>query len=189
MTEAESGLSALRKQKLLHLFRLIDVNRNGYIERDDLKNMVSRIAFAREIGETDDNRILLEETLTRLWERLAPLTDTNFDGHVTHAEWLALFEHASSERVFYEGIVRPIEVALINLIDTDGNGRITYSDYREMVLAWNVNESELSHMFRLIDLDRNGRISRVEAEKAIREFFMSDEDLPGNWFFGDYQRT
>ncbi|MEL6148271.1 MAG: EF-hand domain-containing protein [Chloroflexota bacterium] len=187
MTETTSGLSALRKQKLSHLFRLMDLTGTGYIERDDLKNLIERMVFARKVNNQDANG--LEEDLTRLWIKVAALTDTDFNGQVTLDEWLKYFEHASSDEVFHEGMIRPIEEAFIDLLDTDGNGYITYSDYREMVLAWNVDESELSHLFRLIDLNRNGRISRAEAKKAIHEFFMSDADVPGNWFFGDYTRA
>jgi Ca2+-binding EF-hand superfamily protein len=186
MTQTSNELSVIRKQKLAHLFRLIDNTDNGSVDHKDLKNLIDRIAFARKLNNPAFNRALLEEKLTLLWQTLIKMGDMDFNGRLTREEWLKFFEYGMSEPVFYEGIIRPIESALIDIIDTNGDGTITYSDYRDMVLAWNVNEDELSHLFRKIDLNRNGHINREEADKAIREFFTSDEDVPGNWFFGDY---
>lgn len=187
MSTATSGLSAIRRLKVMHLFKLIDVNYNGYVDRQDFRNLIFSLGSARPAEEGADTYEDLERAVMNLWDKISTMSDSSFDGRVDMEEWLKFFTHALSDDLYYNGLIRPLETTLINLIDTNGDGRISVGDYRDMALAINVDESEISDIFLRLDANRDGYISADEAQTAIHQFFTSDDpDAPGNWFFGEY---
>jgi Ca2+-binding EF-hand superfamily protein len=187
MSTAASGLSDLRRLKVMHLFKLIDVNYNGYIDREDFRNLIFSLGSARPATETSGTYADLERAIMTLWEKISMMSDSSFDGRVDIEEWLKFFTHALSDELFYNNLIRPLETTLIDLIDTNGDGRISVSDYRDMALAVNVNESEISDIFLRMDTNRDGYITTDEAQTAIHQFFTSDDPAAsGNWFFGGY---
>ncbi|KAF1837248.1 mitochondrial carrier [Decorospora gaudefroyi] len=54
---------------------------------------------------------------------------------------------------------------VMQAVDTDGNGRISYYEFRTFV---HETEKELLHLFRSIDYNRDGKISKEELRAALR---------------------
>ena len=187
MSTAASGLSTIRRLKVTHLFKLIDVNYNGYVDRQDFRNLIFSLGSARPVTETSGTYQDLENAIMNLWDRISQMSDSSFDGRIDQEEWLKFFTFALSDDVHYATFIKPLEKTLINMIDTNGDGRISHGDYRDIALAVNVDESEISDIFLRMDANRDGYITTDEAEVAVHQFFTSDEPTaPGNWFFGEF---
>lgn len=54
---------------------------------------------------------------------------------------------------------------VMGAVDTDGNGRISYNEFRTFV---HETEKELLHLFQSIDYNRDGKISKEELRSALR---------------------
>ncbi|KAI4914344.1 uncharacterized protein J4E92_009543 [Alternaria infectoria] len=54
---------------------------------------------------------------------------------------------------------------VMQAVDTDGNGRITYQEFRKFV---HETEKELQHLFQTIDYNHDGKISKDELRSALR---------------------
>lgn len=186
MVATHWGLSTLQKQKLTHLYYIFDVNYSGKIEMEDFTNLVVCLANARGIAPGSSGYQRLEAPLMRVWQHIERMGDADYNGAVDLDEWLRFFAHTLSDHQHYTHLIQPLEAALIDLLDTYGDGRISHRDYRDVVLAIHLDVSDVALMFRQLDLNRDGYITTDEATKAISEFFLSSEDSPGNWFFGDY---
>lgn len=189
MATSTQGLSGVQRQKINHLFDIIDVNYSGTVDESDFRNLLLSLTNARHLLTKPHQHSNLEHALMSIWEQLRRMGDTSFDGRIDREEWLRFFSHALSDEVFYAGLLRPLEKALIDLIDTNGDGRISHTDYRDIVLAIHPNLPEITVLFQKIDLNRDGYITSDEAHKALIEFFLSsDANSPGNWFFGEYRK-
>jgi hypothetical protein len=71
-------------------------------------------------------------------------------------------------------------------MDTDGDGRITRTEYLRMAgSAFRMSEANSISAFEHLDLDGNGSLSRQELHVANEQFFRSpDAQCHGNWLFG-----
>lgn len=185
-----AALSDLRRQKLVYLFRILDVNHSGHIDVEDIERFVALLAQARYYPKDSLAFAALHHAYMHIWEALSAQIDTNKDGAITTEEWLAFFEAASDDPSFKTEFVRPIERTMVTLLDTDGDDRIRLSDYYALARACRLSHQEVDDVFTKIDGDGNGVLTEEEAGNAITQFFLSDDpNVPGNWFFGDYTRT
>ncbi len=182
-------LSAVRHQKLTHLFDILDLDSNGLIDTADIQAFIDAIARSRNYAQTSLAYRALKRAYLGLWEKLAQQLDTNADQKITLEEWLAFFEAVDKDNAFAEQFVRPIEMAMVKLLDVDGDGKVRLNDYQALARACNIPQPDIETVFKLMDTDSDGTLTEYEAGRAIVTFFMSDDDnAPGNWFFGNYRR-
>lgn len=189
MTQTTDGISALQKQKLTHLFHIIDVNYSGSVDQNDFRNLLLSLTNARGLARGSQAHKELEQSLLGLWDQLSLMSDSDFNDRIDLEEWLTFFAHALSDEVFYKGLITPLENALVNLIDTYGDQRISHQDYRDIVLTNQPDLPEIATLFQRLDRNRDGYITTDEAKQALNEFFLSKNvESPGNWFFGEFAR-
>ncbi|KAF7453697.1 calcium dependent mitochondrial carrier protein [Pyrenophora tritici-repentis] len=71
---------------------------------------------------------------------------------------------------------------VMQAVDIDGNGRITYNEFRTFV---HETEKELLQLFRSIDYNRDGKISRDELRSALRSAGLTVPNTNLDKFFSE----
>ncbi|MER5890483.1 EF-hand domain-containing protein [Streptomyces sp. NPDC001941] len=87
------------------------------------------------------------------------------------------------------GFVRCLDamaVALAEVADQDGDGRVENTEFRALLDAgFGVPEAEADLAFEHLDLDGSGYLEHGEIRQAVRDYFTpGPRERPGNWLFG-----
>jgi Ca2+-binding EF-hand superfamily protein len=184
-----TALSPLQRQKLLHLFRLLDTNHNDLFEQGDVIILIDRIAEARHYAPDSQAYRILHHAYLRAFERVAGNIGREDDGVITREQWLAFFERATQSTTFYDEFIAPLLSSMIALLDVNGDDKIQIDDLRILARGVGTPFTVVTGIFEKLDTNRDGVLSLEEAGVAMRTFFLSDDaSLPGNWAFGDYTK-
>lgn len=184
----------LQKNKLIHMFELLDVDGDGVLAYDDFRMTVEILAQERGLGKTDEGYLRLVESNKTLWRLFSRHLDINNDGSISSAEWLAFHIAAFVTDPLKNGVAPELSSALhstadyfLELLDPDSDQSVTVENYITFCSAYNVGENEARIGFDMFDLDGNGRITQSEVVKLIQEFYLSDDpESAGNLFFGSF---
>lgn len=182
----------LQKQKLIHMFELLDVDGNGVLEYDDFRMVVDTMAEERGWEQTNRRYLALVASNKRLWKMFSRDIDIDSSGSITLMEWLAFHIKAFLQDPLKEGFEPKFSAALratatffCDMLDSDGDGKVCIDDYIDFCAAYNVNEVKARYSFALFDRDGSGDITTQEVEEMVKEFYLSDDPAaPGNLFFG-----
>ena len=172
--------------KLALRFKLLDRDRNGYIEAADYEDLARRIAaaFGRSV-DTAPGSTLRRAYLT-LWRALQSKMDTDGDGRVSEEEFQASIRDSVVDRADgFQRVIEPIAQAVLDVCDIDGDGVLDQREVTTMLSAFGVSQADAAQAFARLDRDHDGRLTGRELTTAVQEFYCSaDEDAPGNWFYG-----
>ncbi len=170
-------------RKLAHRFRTHDTDGDGFIERSDFEEPVSRLGA--EFGHDPDSPALqsLMRLSLELWEKLAA-ADTDHDGRVSEAEFKAAFaaalldEPGSLERGYL-----PYVEAILKIADADGDGRLTADDQVRWTRAMmRLPEQHVRDGFRETDTDGDGYIAFSEVLDDVRGYYFDlDQGSAAAW--------
>jgi Ca2+-binding EF-hand superfamily protein len=182
----------LQKNKLMHMFELLDVDGNGVLEYDDFRMVVDVMAEERGLDKSSRRYLGLVASNKRLWKMFSRNLDADNDGGITLAEWLAFHIKCFLEDPKDKGMAPEFSSALsstakffLDLLDSDGDGVVTVDDYVLFCGAYNVGENEARIGFKMFDRDGNGQLSHQEVVEMVQEFYLSDDPQAlGNLFFG-----
>ena len=176
--------SELQRRKWPNLFKLFDANADGAVSLDDVESMVARIAGGQDLTPASPDYGELRGRFLRFWETLAP-ADTNNDGRVEPQEWISFWSGVASAGRPYRDVVQPVSETVFGLLDANGDGQITYDEFRHFYGATGVGEDHAREIFARLGRNTADSISREEAMVLTDQFFVGDDpDAPGNWFFG-----
>jgi Ca2+-binding EF-hand superfamily protein len=181
-------------RKISHFFRILDVNGDGLLDKDDLlaspRALAAREGFSLNSAET--RRAV--DAFHGFYTPLLRDADTNHDGVISPDEFVAHWREvmAQARRAdpaemlavdFYHGCANN----LFDLLDKDDNGYIEYDEYDHYLDSFNGDiDLDRRAAFDGFDKDGSGRISRAEFNRALQEFFLDDDErAAGNHFFGE----
>ncbi|EUC50216.1 hypothetical protein COCMIDRAFT_82701 [Bipolaris oryzae ATCC 44560] len=71
---------------------------------------------------------------------------------------------------------------VMEAVDTDGNGRISYNEFRTFV---HETEKELRHLFQTIDYNHDGKLSKEELRSALRSAGLTVPNRSLDTFFAE----
>lgn len=179
------ALTPFQKHKIRRLFSVLDVNRDGRVDRNDFIRRAQ--ALARLSGWTEGSpeyernlRSVLEE-----WENVRDSADLDDSGAVALDEYLRYAEIFLDDPEAVQAYARGDVQLLFDAMDTDGDDAITLDEYRAYLAACGVDESAAEVFFEHADRDRDGAITRDEMARAVEEFLTSeDPEAAGNFMFG-----
>lgn len=188
-----AAFTELHKQKLMHMFELLDVDGNGVLEYDDFRMVVDTMAEERGWERNNRRYISLVASNKRLWKMISRDIDIDGNGSISLMEWLAFHIKAFIEDPLNQGFQPKFSAALratasffCDMLDSDGDGKVCIDDYIAFCAAYNVSEAKARFSFKLFDRDGSGDITMQEVEEMVKEFYLSDDpSAPGNLFFGN----
>lgn len=180
-------LSAFRRSKLAHQFRLYDTNADGVLERTDLLRVADALADARGFEPGSPAYDRLAAHYEELWAPLQRRAGGAVRAKVTLDGYLGWHEEILADAAHYEKTLGALAGLLFELFDEDGDGIVHLSEYERFARANGIPGTAASWFPRL-DLDGDGRLARDEVSALIEQFYFSeDPHAPGNWFFGPLQ--
>jgi Ca2+-binding EF-hand superfamily protein len=178
-------LTPFQKHKIRQLFSVLDVNRDGRVDRNDFIRRVQ--ALARLSGWTEGSpeyRRNLDYVLQE-WESIRDSADLDDSGAITVDEYLRYADIFLDDRDAVRAYARGDVQLLFDAMDRDCDGSISLEEYRAYLVACGVDASAADVFFAHADLDEDGYITRREMAHAVEEFLISeDRNAAGNFMFG-----
>jgi Ca2+-binding EF-hand superfamily protein len=153
----------------------LDINKDGYISREDFELMGKKLA--------EHSRMTEEETEATIREFLKVADMLNLKPGVKKT----LKEAAKKANESYCSTMSPTDkISLVNgvhnvlfdAIDTNKDGHISIEEFKVYlnVIAPGTKEDDIVHSFDAIDTNKNGEISREEFLAAAQDFLLGVEE-------------
>ena len=182
----EINLSKLRKmsyteqQKAYHLRKMrtraarLDINKDGFISREDYEIMSKRLTEYSKVTEEQAKRI--HDTILAVADVQKLTGDTKYSVEVYATKGSEGMLQQPRERNL--AFLHSFHNAIFDGIDTNSDGHISVEEFKVYlkVVAPDVTEDEAKHAFDVIDADKNGEISREEFLAGAEDFFFGVEE-------------
>jgi hypothetical protein len=178
-------LTDFQKRKLIALFDMYDVGKDGLLEQADYERIVQNLAtlLGFQPGSPEYDRLYKDHLA--IWNATYQLCGAPSSRQVTQEEYVAAFDQLLSVKDNYHAIVSTWTNSLIELSDRDGDERLSQQEYVANLRSFNVSEAAANEAFRKLDWDGDGYLNRDEVLRNVEEFFYSeDPESPGNWLVG-----
>jgi Ca2+-binding EF-hand superfamily protein len=169
--------SEFQRRKIAGVFHAMDVDGDGFLEKEDFAALTARWTAIRGAG----GDIRLAEIMMGWWNTLLNASDLDRDQRVTLDEVLLVVDRLGS---MPEAVTATAE-AMFEAIDENGDGRISADEYHRLIVAWNGQETDTDEVFPLLDGNGDGHLSEPEFVGLWQEFWAGDDpDAPGALVFG-----
>jgi juvenile hormone diol kinase len=182
-------LTPLQEIKQTRYFRLVDIDKNGYIEKNDWVKIGENLAAIRGIPKDSELSNAIMAQMDNIWNNLREYADKNNDFRVSLDEWLSFEDEKviNCDDEWYDSYVNNTVRGLFAILDANQDGVIGPDEYMHLMVSFRVQPSDAAEAFLRLDTNNDGVISMDELINAVREFHRSSEpDTPGNWLFGPY---
>jgi len=180
-------LTELQNRKLTSLFYWYDTDGSGDLKLDDYERLVRNIGQIRGHGPGSQEYDGLRRQFMFAWSSLVASADKSGDNAISLEEWLAYMDKILNIEEAAGRTVTSLATLITNMVDIDGNGRITPQEYALFLKAYNVDERLFDDIFQHLDLNGDGYLSRDEIFNLVHQFYLSDDpQAPGNWLVGPF---
>lgn len=177
-------LTDLQKQKLTHLFHVMDSNGDGQLEWADFERIADNIAGTKGLEAGTPEYDALMGQYRYGWQQAEPFVDG--DGMSVEA-YLASYDQILATPGVYDTLVRPSAEMIFDIFDLDGDEKVSVEEWREFFRCHSIDPAEADRCFDKYDLDGDGHVSRSELVDLVGQFYLSsDPAAPGNYLFGSY---
>ena len=180
-------LTALQQRKLARLFKLYDVDRNGFIEQADFAQIAHKTALAmgHQPGSPAYNTIQTQNIAG--WIGIAQLGDQDHDQRLTLDEYLVANDKLLAQPEQFTPMMLGILRTIITLLDTDKDDKVSAAEYAAYLAVWGATAAEITDAFGRLDHNGDGYLTADELHQNAQEFFFSDDPAaPGNWLVGPF---
>ncbi|SEL17646.1 EF-hand domain-containing protein [Nonomuraea pusilla] len=175
----------LLNHKLDRAFDHIDANGRGLVAREDLLGLGARILVGFGESPTSVTGKSLVESFDGIWSALTGVLGHDVDASLTRDEFREGMAAAFVTGGHYEPVFRPATVAVAELCDGDGDGRIGRPEFRTMLTAFGTAYDDVDAAFDRLDRTGRGTLGVEDLVVAAREFYGGDDpNASGNWLFG-----
>lgn len=180
-------LTPFQKRKLTRYFNCLDADANGYFEKSDTDRIVERLTSIRGIEKGTEAYAQVQAGLDMIWNNARVYGYSQNPNRVTLGDWLHHEDIVLSTEEWRESYMKTVTRGVFDLIDKDGSGEISLTEYTELMYAFGVEDGIAEWAFRHLDLNGNGTIEREEFVTIVEQFHMSEDlNAPGNYLFGPY---
>ncbi|MCX4527120.1 MULTISPECIES: EF-hand domain-containing protein [unclassified Streptomyces] len=174
-------------RKLSRAFAHFDTDGSGHLESQDFVDLGSRMLAAFGEPATSPKGTAVMSGLVDFWTALSAELDRAKDGRIDLAEYQQGMRRLYVEGKAYDTTFRPLAQAVVELIDTDGDGTVSRQEFHtaQRVFDGGLGEAAAQEAFARIDSDGDGQLTVDEFETAIREYYTDPSDqAAGNVLFG-----
>lgn len=178
-------LSPLQDRKISRMFDVLDVDRDGFLSPADTDRVVGHLVAQRGWTEGGPEHRALREAYGPGVQALAPFRDPA--GRVTHEAYLRYHQTMLNSPGAYQATIRRLAELVFEVLDSDGDGRVSEQELRNFYAAYSIDESLSPEAFHRLDMDGDGIVSKSEILDAVGQFYLSsDPEAPGNWLLGTF---
>jgi Ca2+-binding EF-hand superfamily protein len=178
--------SELQRRKVAGVFHAMDVDGDGFLEREDFQALAKRWTAVRNLTTGDPDYAGLTELMMGCWEILLAASDLDRDDRVSLDEVLLVVDRLPAML----DAVKATAAAIFAAIDKNGDDLISANEYRQLIETWTGRPVDTDSVFHRLDLDGDGHLSREEFTAFWVEFWAGDDPTsPGTWAFGKFDPT
>lgn len=179
-------LSDFQRAKLERRFELLDMDGDGYITANDYDVASASVCRAFDFPADSPQYEKVHVLYLRLWVALSRRMDERQTGMISRRQFIDSCERVIIEAVEgYDRIIGPIALTIFDLIDADDSGTLDIDELTTWFNAYGVCADDAERAFKAVDRNGDGLLDANEVQKAIREFYTSDDpQAPGNLIFG-----
>ncbi|MEZ4393748.1 MAG: EF-hand domain-containing protein [Polyangiales bacterium] len=175
----------LIRQKITHLFNVLDRNGDGHLDRSDFEQLADAYCRAFDVAPGSEAHHALHAQQLAGWELAVAPLDADGDGRVTLDEYLAGTGHLIAQADVFERFVIETARATLLLSDRDGDGSRDLAELTAQLGVHGASAAEAAESFSRLDRDGDGRVRVDELVDNTREYFGSvDPEARGNWILG-----
>lgn len=181
-------LSSFQKQKLSHLFSILDFDHNGLLQKTDLHHIAENIAVFAGVIEAKGHQSILITHAESVWSSICnyfnqpDLDSINLDGWL---EFMEAYFYAPDDDTIDQRINHMVDVAH-ETFDKNRDVLISKLEFMSIFVSFRVEVRFANKCFESIDSNGDEHISKSELLEATREFFRSDDAKSvGNQLFGE----
>lgn len=175
----------LQNRKLDRAFGHIDIDNDGYIERDDVLGLGARILVGFGEAPTSAKGKAVIDHYDTLWETIVARIDSDRDARISREEYRSGMAAAFIHGPDFDHVFRPAAQAVATLCDTDDDGVVGADEFQTLQSAFGTSTADAQAAFNKLDTNGSGTLTVDELIEAAREFFLGDDPSSrGNWLFG-----
>jgi dienelactone hydrolase/Ca2+-binding EF-hand superfamily protein len=166
-------------------FDLLDASGDGYLRRDDYEAFALRLVQSFGHPPRSAAAMAVRSGYRALWRALAAESDTDRDGRVDKAEFLAWAGRAT--HTAFDETLRPLATAVLELVDANGTGVVERDEFLTLMTRCGLPDDDARTLFEHLDANHLGTVETQELVDATREFCLDPTpDKPGHWLFGRF---
>ena len=180
-------LKDLPKQKLLHLFDIIDFNHDGLLQKEDLYGIADNIDIFVNLLDTDGIHASLRADADTIWAAFETYCGNGTLNSINKESWLDFMEaqFLRADPSIVSSNIDRVVARVRAIFDENQDGQLSKREFMVIFVSLRVQVRHASQCFEEIDTNGDGFISDAELTKATRQFFRSnDEGDSGNGLFG-----
>jgi Ca2+-binding EF-hand superfamily protein len=175
----------IQDRKLERAYGQLDIDGNGYVERDDIVGLGARLLVGFGESPTSTKGRSIIDRFDALWTTLAAQLDADHDGRILVDEYRQAMTAAFIEGTEFDRVFRPAAMAISELCDVDGDGVVSAEEFGVAQNAFGTSADDAAAAFGKLDTNGSGTLTVDELVEAARDFYTSDDpDAAGNWLFG-----
>ena len=181
-------MTSLQRDKMSHLFKILDFDHNGYIQESDLTGVSENICIIKGILEGSFKENALKTATRQIWNSFQKHFNNPNLQTCTLEQWLEFMAHylVNRDEEVVKFFSQRMAENLFHVFDQNLDQKLSKIEYMCIFMSFRVDIKKAHECFDLLDLNSDGFISSEEFIRAIFEFIKSDEeDSPGNSLFGD----
>lgn len=180
-------LTALQIRKLTRGFNLFDLDQNGVIDQQDCELVIRATTTTMGYAPGSPEYSAYHAEYMAGWDAMLALGDSDGDQKLTLAKYLVAHEKLRAQPAQFNAVMLGFAKTAIALWDSNGDGKVSATEYQNYLLTVHVTAAEAADAFRRLDLNQDGYLSQEELFENLKEFYFSDDpNAPGNWFFGPF---
>lgn len=185
-------LQPLQIEKLSHLFKIIDFDHNGLIQRSDFEGIADNVAIFTGLLDDSGHESRFREEGYRIWDYIKTYFREEHLQSIHLEQWLEFMEvhffGADNEKI--DENIRLIVSRLQQVFDKNKDKLISRLEFMSIFVSFRVEVRFANQCFKAMDLNGDGFISDEELIRAAMDFFKSnDPEAIGNRLFGEIGST
>ncbi|MFF4711621.1 EF-hand domain-containing protein [Streptomyces eurythermus] len=151
------------------LFRQLDTDGDGVIAQVDLDQLVQGTLLRSGAVPGSERWRRITDLGNRLWDDLRAGLDADKDGGISAREFVTAYRRPE----FLERTAIPFEVAVLEMSDEDGDGRVSVTEWLAWQQAKGLPVHEALAEFTEIDADGDGYLGRNEYTRYLETRYTS----------------
>lgn len=186
-------MTEFQKIKLTHLFSLLDINKNGYLQLNDFSDISERLVKKAGIEDnTKEHRFVVEKCVNLFYELLKDIPQQK-TRELLLSDWLDFFRREIIGAKDEELLERYVELFFsftFQMFDKNNDGYISKDEYAQIFEIYGIDTDRITKSFDAMDHYKDGKLSRYELKHAIETFFISNDPREsGNYIFGYFMKS
>lgn len=178
-------------KKWISFFYVLDANRDGMLEVDDIEIIVDRMLNARKGLFNKSEAAYVRLVTIKNFDKLLMEAGSGKERKINLMDWVRMIKRFNSNqskshfiRWFSASAVR----FLFDLGDHNKDGYIDFDEFETIYKILGLSRANTIFAFKELDNNRDGKLSKLEIYEAITNFFSDSHAARETYLFGHIEK-